>query len=83
MSTPLRKSELSDGRVFVQIGTCGGTPEAASPVEALLSKKGIETNFHGSRAYAIEVQASDAAHAAELLRNDPQKEEHMITVYEV
>jgi hypothetical protein len=53
MSTLLPKLELTDGRVVVQVGTCGGMPEPEEYVRALLAAAGIEAYFHGSRANAI------------------------------
>jgi hypothetical protein len=92
MSTPLRKSELGDGRILVRVGfiAAGGKTreesilaEACSHVEALLAEAGIQPFLHGSRGCAIDVLETDAARAAELLRADPQKGLYSITAHEV
>jgi hypothetical protein len=92
MSTPVRKSELGDGRILVRVGLIAARGqtrdeaihrEACSHVEALLAGAGIQAFIHGSRAYAIDVLEADASPAAGLLRADPQRELYSITVYEV
>ena len=83
MTTPPRKTELTDGRVVVEIGTCAGRQAACDHVETFLAKAGIQTVvLGGSRVYAFGVLESDAHRAAELLRGDPQRHRYGITVYD-
>jgi hypothetical protein len=83
MSTALRKHELIDGGVVVEIGTCAGRQLACDHVEELLAKAGIQVVIlGGSRVFAFGVPETDAVRAAELLRSDLERGRHSITVYE-
>ena len=78
----MRETELRDGTIVVQIGTCAGTREATGHVESVLFAKGIEPVVHGSRAYAICVPKDRVGEARQLLKSDPQKQEFGIFVYD-
>jgi len=64
----MRKTELKDGTVVVQVGSCAGTQEATEHVESILRSRGIEPVLHGSRAYAICVPEDRASKPASCSR---------------
>jgi len=78
----MRETELRDGTIVVQIGTCAGNEEATRHVESVLLAKGIEPVLHGSRAYAICVPEDRVEEARQLLKSDPQKLEFGLFIHD-